>query len=321
MSLILKGESNIITNNDKVTEKKDTQTGSFSNGASVNTTIKIPTSTKEVTIALSPITTSPMSKTYTWTDSGSATYSDDVGSVINIVYSGLEGAVSFSGTTRTSTSWSCVSTYMAVDDSDHNIYLEGDTVINGDMTCSGFSIDTLSQDSSIGTLKGDLSIETLKGDLVISDGGSGMDVQLPNINFSYSDVPAKKISLKLEQGHYSNKNYDWLTATLDYNYLYIFSIKYDGTVYSGLFYFDQDLSTNVESTVHLMNLNNSKGDGLGSDVRLFASSWETSSNKWSNKVGFRPIIVNVGEIVSKASGYSLYKIPYHFNISGYDSSI
>lgn len=196
---------------------------------------------------------------------------------------------------------------------EHSIILNNNTKINGNLICDGFNIGTLSKNSSI---------ETLNSNLIINEGTSNMDVQLPNINFSNSTTPATKIALALEKGHYSNKNYYWLTATLDYNYFYIFSVQYDGEVYSGLFYFDQDLSTSTEKTVHLMNLNNSRGDGDDSEVRLFASSWTLPDNKkWSNKVGFNPVIVNVGPIAHKASGYSLYKIPYHFDISGYSSSI
>lgn len=193
------------------------------------------------------------------------------------------------------------------------ITIQNDTKINGNLICDGFNIGTLSKNSNIGTLN---------SNLIINEGTSNMDVQLPNINFSNNTTSATKIALTLEKGHYSNGNYYWLTATLDYNYFYIFSVNYDGVIYSGLFYFDQDLSTSTEKTVHLMNLNNSKGDGLDSDVRLYASSWYLSDDqKWSSKVGFRPVIVNTGPIADKTSGYSLYKIPYHFNISEYKSSI
>lgn len=198
------------------------------------------------------------------------------------------------------------------------ITLLNDTKIKGDLTCDGFNIGTLSKNSNIGTLNSTLTIDTLNSNLIISEGTSNTDVQLPNINFSNDTTSVTKIALTLEKNH----NYYWLTATLDYNYFYIFSIKYDEVVYSGLFYFDQDLSTNTEKTVHLMNLNNSRGDELDSEVRLYASSWYLPDNqKWSNKVGFRPVIVNVGPIANKASGHSLYKIPYHFNISEYSNSI
>lgn len=192
------------------------------------------------------------------------------------------------------------------------ITIQNDTKINGNLICDGFNIGTLSKNSNIGTLN---------SNLIINEGTSNMDIQLPNINFSNNTISATKIALTLEKGHYSNKYYYWLTATLDYNYFYIFSIQYDGSTYSGLFYFDQDLSTSTEETVHLMNLNNSLGNGLTSSVPLYASSWTLpDNNKWSNKVGFRHSIKDVKDL-SEASGYSLYKIPYHFNISGYSSLI
>lgn len=180
---------------------------------------------------------------------------------------------------------------------EHSIILNNNTKINGNLICDGFNIGTLSKNSSI---------ETLNSNLIINEGTSNMDVQLPNINLQHADYLVT-----------------WNTnnPTLDKGYFYIVNFKSGSYIISGLFYFDPDLSSSNEPVVLLNGLNNTRYP-IGTTTNGHYAIKATPNSSWDSSITFSPITIKLGmtqEIEWQA--IKIYKLPIHFNISGYNDVI